>query len=503
MAYVVQLDDVSKVYGRAKVLDTVNITLQRGECLALLGENGAGKSTLAKIMGGVVGPSSGRVIVRGVPQTFRSPHDSLSMGLAVIPQELAGVPKLTVAENLVLGHWPTRGGFTSRGLIVSRAREALRKLDLTCDLHAIMDQLPLAERQLIEIAKVLSFNAEVIVLDEPTATLSAVEADKLLTILKGLKTEGRTLVYVSHRLDESFRLADRIAVLRNGRLVLTTPTRDTTPDDVIATMLGNVAHVFERSKGNAAVPSTDGPPIVEVRNWRVSGMPGLNNISFKIEAGEIVGVFGLVGSGAELIARGMAGLVPGLQGELNIEGVDQPLFHNPRQARLAGVSYVPAERKVDGLAISQTIKANLLMLSLDSLSSFGFMRGREEYEQAQRLAREYDVRCQSIGQAAGELSGGNQQKVLMASRLGVGPKILVLHEPTRGVDVGARAQIHQMLSDIANRGTAVLMVSSDSMEAVNVSDRLLVVRGGRIASELRGVNKTEDRAITLATRSVD
>ena len=485
---------LTKSYGPNRILTEVGFTLARGESVALIGENGAGKSTFAKIITGVIRPDSGTLAFDGVEVVFTAPRDALAAGLAFIPQELAYLPDLTVAENIVLGQWPNRSGWTTPAGIRARAQAVCDRYDIHFDLDAPMRHLKLAERQLVEIVKALMREARMIVLDEPTAALNDQESAALFGILRRLNGQGVGVLYISHRMDEVYRFSDRVDVLRNGRRVASVRPRETTPTQLIAHMLGQEKEDFARE-----ATARTGEAALQLRGWRSSGLPALDDVNLEVQAGEIVGLYGVRGSGADAIAEGLAGVNRGISGEIVIGGVTRGPFASPYEAKAAGLAYVPAERKRDGLVLGLPIRRNVTLMVLRSLSRFGFVDGAAERAISDDLVRRFDVRFRGADQPVERLSGGNQQKVLLASRIAAKPRYLVLHEPTRGVDVGARVEIHRLLAGVADGGCATLMVTSDVEEAVTVPDRLIVIRDGRIAGELSGNAMTQANAISLAT----
>ncbi len=497
-AALLETRDISKSYGSNWVLFHVNFQLDAGQSVAIIGENGAGKSTFAKILTGVIRPDTGRLLVGGKSLSFASPRDALQQGIAFIPQELAYVPHLSVAENILLGRWPTWLGFTTPGAVIARARAECAQFSIAIDVRRPMASLKLADRQIVEIVKALARRARLIVLDEPTASLSDQESRVLFEILGRLNRNGVGVIYISHRMDEVYRFSDRVDVFRNGERVASVPPSKTTPAQLIGYMLGG-EHEALGHASRAAQATT--PALAELRNWSRVGLPSLSDVSLSISEGEIVGLYGLRGSGTELIAEGLAGLQPEINGELVLGSYRGRAFASPVTARRAGIGYVPAERKRDGLVLPLSIEANLSLLILDQLSRFGTLRRRLERSRAVELTRRFDVRYRRLGQRIAQLSGGNQQKVLLASRVATSPRLLVLQEPTRGVDVGARVAIHKVLGTIAERGCGVLLVTSDLEEAVAVSDRLLVMREGRIVGELSGSTRTQANAIALAAGS--
>ena len=494
------LRDVGKRYGAVDVLRGVDLDIAAGECLGLVGENGAGKSTLLGIVSGKTPQTAGTMVVGGETRSFRSPREARAVGIEIIPQELAYVPHLSVAENLLLANWRTGRWWVTQPAMIREGAAALERLGLSIDVRRKMTELSLAERQLVEIAKALLGDAQLLILDEPTASLHARESEFLMGKLRELKASGVSLIYVSHHLDETFEISDEIAVLRNGALEDLSPIAATTIDRTVLLMLGTeTSSDADRSR---SAPLELGQPI-QLRGWNTSIQPALVDCDIDLRPGEVLGVFGLVGSGAESIARGLGGHERDIAGTVSIAGVSSRVPRSPRAAQALGVAYVPAERKTDGLALNQTIVENLTVMVLGQFSGFGsWLKRRRQLSDAETSVRSSDIRCQTVLQDVGELSGGNQQKILLTSRLAAAPSILVLHEPTRGVDIGARDQIHSQLSDFARNGGAVLLVTSDVQEAIDATDRLLVMRDGRVVDELAGPDKTKNTALSIAAGSL-
>lgn len=496
---VLSLRGIGKTYGTVSVLRDVDLDLHAGECVALAGENGAGKSTLSKIITGVTTSASGTLRIDGQVRAFRTPRDARTLGIALIPQELAYVPTLTVGENIMLTNWPDGRLFTSKSWMMRSSRQLLGDLGIGIDVRRPMISLSLAERQIVEIAKALAGSARVLVLDEPTAALPRREVDTLHARLEALKGVGVAMIYISHNLRDCFDISDRIAVLRNGSLVAASKTMQTTPQAVVDAMLG-AGYTEPIISGVVADPERESMLIVE--GWNAQHQPPIEDVSFQLGRGEVLGIYGLVGSGAESVAKGLAGHGRRVQGALTIRGRVHAPPRTPKQAHRLGIAYVPAERKADGIAAGHSIAEHLTLLNPSSSSWHGISRRREARRIARELIQIFDIRCQGPDQPIGLLSGGNQQRVLIASRLFARPKVLVLHEPTRGVDIGSRAKIHQYLVDYVrepSNESGVVLVSSDLEEAVNATDRLLVMRAGRIVAELSGVDKTEGNALKFAS----
>ena len=489
----VAIDAISKRYGTTLVLDGIDLAIERGRCVGLLGENGAGKSTLLGIVSGKTAATSGSMRVDGVPVDLRNPRDARALGIQLIPQELAYLPDLSVAENLILPNW--RGGWTVTQRGIRRAgREALERVGLDLDVRRTMNELSLAERQLVEIAKALLGEGRLLILDEPTASLHARETEFLLARLHELKAEGVAMVYVSHHLDETFEISDEIVVLRNGKVVAHEPTERITIAQAVSAMLGpqyQVAHSDRAATREAS-------PAIRLADWSTSAKPSLDGCTLDLHHGEVLGVFGLVGSGAETIARTLGGHQKGVAGSVVVGERTIPIPRTPRAAGRLGIAYVPAERKTEGLALNQSIADNITVMTVWRHSALGFLKRRAQLQDAEAIADGIEVKRASVRQEVGELSGGNQQKVVVASRLTARPRILVLHEPTRGVDIGTRGRIHRELAGFADDGNAVLLVTSDVQEAIDATDRLLVMRDGAVVAELTGSEKTKANALALA-----
>ena len=488
---------LTKRYGGQVALNAIDFSIAPGELVAVIGENGAGKSTFAKILSGAVRPDSGDLRVRSVPIELNAPRDALRHGISYIPQELAYLPNLTVAENLLVGRWPSRFGVTTRRRIHAEAHRVAARLGIELDIGAEIVQLRLAERQLVEIVKALARDVSVIVLDEPTASLTSDESDNLFHVLRGLAREGVGVIFISHRLDEVFDLADRIVVLRNGDVVASLEAARAVPQEVIAHMLGSAAQEYEdrgdRQRG-------DGNVALALRHWTRLGLPNILDFTLTLHRGEVLGLFGPRGCGADLIADGLAGRVSDFDGEIELAGQIRRIFRNTREARAAGLGYVPPERKREGLVMALPVQTNLTLHVLSAVARFGWINRVRERKLAEEWRDRLQIRLRSVRQPVESLSGGNQQKVLLGSRRLSKPRVLVLNEPTRGVDVGARAEIHRYLRDEADAGAAILWVTSDAEEAVLVSDRLLVMRDGAIVGELFGSAMTQGNALMLATK---
>jgi ABC-type sugar transport system ATPase subunit len=488
---------LSKSFGSAAVLRDVGFEVPTGACVAFIGENGAGKSTLAKCLVGAHQPDAGEIRLDGRPVVLATPADARRMGIGFLPQELANVPALSVAENIVLGSWPSRGGLTTQRGIRARARTVLDRLGVDLDLDAPMSTQTLGVRQLAEIAKALLQESRFLVLDEPTAALSQEDSDKLFEVVRRLTQDDVTIIFISHRMDEVHQFAETVHVMRNGHLVASVDPRATTKHELVTYMLGEEAQLDLHAEVEVHPART---PALTVSALREPGPPALDGLEFTIHEGEMLGIFGIRGSGSDAIAEIIGGKRRPAELRLTIRGIERPAFRNPHEATQCGIAYVPQERKRDGLVLGQSIKTNVSLTVPKAVSRFGLRRPAAERGLAQRYAGELDIRMRSINQAVGQLSGGNQQKTLLAARLATRPRVLVLHEPTRGVDVGARAQLLRELRRLAAEGLACLLVSSDVEEVTTACDRVLVIRDGVFVDELVGSAITQQRALTAATR---
>lgn len=487
-------EGVSKRYGTNQALHHTDFELAAGECVAIIGENGAGKSTFAKLLTGAERSDTGTLLVAGTEATLSSPREALSHGIALIPQELAYVPHLTVAENIMLNRLPKRAGLTSAGSIRTAAAHILHRVGLQVDINKTMASLNLADRQIVEIVKALGRQSRILILDEPTAALTADESAKLYSILRDLRRDGIAVIVISHHLDQISEHVDRIDVFRNGKRVFSASPRTTSNTVFIEQMLGEKSTGLTARRERTGV----GARVLEVADWNVEGRPGLSDVSFSLHAGEVVGVYGIRGGGSELVAEGLGGRRGDITGSVTVKDKNLRIFKSPREAMRAGIAYLPPDRKTEGLVLGMSVAGSISLLVLGKLSHNGFITARTEDSLAQRWATRFQLKASSLRQSVGELSGGNQQKILLASRLATEPAALVVHEPTRGVDIGARHEVHETLRGLADEGVAVLVVTSDVEEAVDVSDRLLIVRNGHLVAELRGEAISQEEAVRLA-----
>jgi ABC-type sugar transport system ATPase subunit len=487
----IAFESITKRFGGVTALDGVSFSIERGECHALMGENGAGKSTLGKILAGIHRPDAGQVRLDGQPLLLHSPRDAVRAGIGMVHQELAFCPDLTVAENLCLGQYPRRARwFTDRRAMQQRARQLLKEIGVEMDVTRPMRALTTGQEQLVQIAAAVATGARILVFDEPTSSLSEAESRHLFDRIAQLKARGVTMIYVSHRLPEVLQLCDRISVLRDGRYVGTLPRAEATQDKIVHMMIGrSLAEYFPHHLGAAP-----GPVKLRVRHLRSPGK--FEDISFDVRAGEIVGFAGLVGSGRSELARAIFGLDPHVTGAVEIEG--QPLRPgHVRAAMRLGLGLVPEDRKRQGLVLMMSCRRNFSLVILDRLRRWGLLNHRQEAAEASQLFSRLRVKTASLEAPVSSLSGGNQQKVVIAKWLARKPDVLIVDEPTRGVDVGAKAEIHALIDELAAQGAAVLLISSELPEVINLSTRILVMRGGRQVGELSREQATQETVMRL------
>ncbi len=481
---------ISKSFPGVRALADVDITLEAGEVLGIVGENGAGKSTLMKVLAGQYRADEGEMTLGGERFSPRRPRDALDAGIIVIHQELSLFPDRSIAENLYLGNLPQTAGFIHRRSMEEKAARLLARVGLKVPPQTLVRRLGIAQQQLVEIARALSRAAKVIVMDEPTATLTTAEQRTLFATVAELKAAGVGIVFISHHLEEVFEICDRVTVMRDGQVVETRATAAWTEPELIRAMVNRPIEAMFPPRA-----AEIGKPLLEVEGL---GSPGrFENVSFAVRSGEVVGIGGLIGAGRTEVLKAIYGALASV-GEVRIEG--RPArAGSPRQAIAAGIALVPEDRKAEGLVLAFSVGRNIAMSVLERMAAFGmFLRGRRMDALARRTIDAMRIRTPGVETTVGNLSGGNQQKVVFGRSLSTEPRVFLLDEPTRGIDVGAKVEIYRLIGELAERGAAILVVSSDMVELLGLCDRVLVMREGRLAGALDRPEFSQERVMALA-----
>lgn len=492
---ILELKNISKSFSGVEVLHQVSFALRPGEVHALLGENGAGKSTLVKVITGVHQPDSGEILLDGKPVHFNDTRETRQAGITAIYQELSLFPDLNVAENIFVGDQPvTVGGRIDWRKLYSKANELLTSLGVHLDLRQRARNLSIAQQQMVEIARAFSLNARILIMDEPTSSLTLNEVADLFRLVRRLRDQGTAIVFISHRLEELFEIADRVTVLRDGIYVNTKSMKEITRDDLIRMMVGRtITNLFPKQDVKA------GDVILKVENLTREG--AFWDINFELRKGEILGMAGLVGAGRTNVARALFGVEPATSGRIELDGQEAKITSS-QQAIQLGLAYVPEDRQLHGLIPAMNITSNISLPMLKEFASRGWLSNRLERKSTYDAACQMEVRAHNIWQLARELSGGNQQKVVLAKWLATKPRILILDEPTRGIDVGTKAAVHALMSKLASEGMAILMISSELPEVLGMSDRILVMHEGHMTAQFTRVEATQENIITAATQTV-
>jgi ABC-type sugar transport system ATPase subunit len=492
MEEILRTESVSKTFPGVKAVDSVSFSLMKGEILALVGENGAGKSTLSQILGGVYKPDEGRFFLDGEPADFPSPDRAIQHGISMVFQELSLVGNLSVAENLFANRQPTGpAGNIKWRMLYQQSRDFLRRFNLDLNPHQPVKRLSMGRQQILEILKAISTEPKVLILDEPTSALTAEETSYLFDNIRKLRAEGMSFIYITHKLSEVFQIADQVMVMRDGKYVGKRKASEVTETDLVSMMVGREIHDLYGASGK---PKQEEYFRVEQFCWDKV----FSDISFGLKRGEIVGLAGLIGAGRTQIGRAVVGLDPHDSGRLFLEDEEIQLS-DPQSAIKHGVAYLTEDRKGLGLFLSMSIRENLVAPSLPRFTSrAGFLDGRRIDRFANAAVKDNLIATTSINKKLANLSGGNQQKCLIAMWLGIDPKVIIFDEPTRGVDVGARAEIYQKLRDLAASGTGIIMISSDLPELIGMCDRILVVHHGRISGEVARKDFSEERIMALS-----
>ena len=489
-APVLEMRHIRKTFPGVVALDDVDFDLRRGEVHILLGENGAGKSTLMKILSGAYHKSAGQIVFDGEDVEIRNPKHAQSLGISTIYQEFNLIPHLSAGENIFLGREPRRFGLIDQRAIFQEATRTLNGLGLNLDPHKLIKELKVAEQQMIEVAKALSLDARILIMDEPTAALTEHEIKELFANIRSLRDKGVSIVYISHRMEELFEIGDRVTVLRDGRTVGTYYVRETSKAELIRLMVNReLTELFPKERAEL------GPEVLRVEELNTHA--GLKDISFSLRKGEVLGIAGLLGAGRTELARAIFGLDKIASGTISINGLPQRIG-SPRAAINSGIGFLTEDRKSQGLVLPLSVKENLCLASVDKFSRWGLMNAQEEQQAADRYVKDLRIKTPSLDQKVVYLSGGNQQKVVLSKWLCCKSEIFIFDEPTRGVDVGAKAEIYQLMNKLTASGVAIIMISSEMLEVLGMSDRILVMRGGRITGEFSAEEATSERILQCA-----
>jgi len=482
---------ISKSFGEIPVLFSIDFDVRPGEVHAIIGENGAGKSTLIKILSGIEQPTSGSIEYGGQTVILPANGAAEALGIVLIHQELNLAEDLTVADSIFLGRELKRHGFLRTGEMRRRATEVMATLHVDVDPDARIRSLPIADKQMVEIAKAISRDARVLIMDEPTAVLSVSETQTLFEQIRRLTARGVAVVFISHKLDEIMELADRVTVLRDGQLIATVGTEALTPDSIAQMMVGRELSNLYPPKHE---PDVDAPVVLRVRNLTA---PGISDISFDLRRGEILGFAGLIGSGRTAIAEAVVGLARRSDGTVELEG--RPVnFTRVAQSVDAGIAYMTKDRKGKGLLLNMGLRPNLTLLTLRKHLRLGFLDTASEERALERSVRRFDIRARDASVAVGRLSGGNQQKLMLGKTMESEPDIIIMDEPTRGIDVGTKQQIYHIIAALAAEGKSIILISSEMQEVIGLSHRVVVVRTGRLAGVLEGAEITEEEIMRYA-----
>lgn len=488
-----EMRGIVKTYPGVTALSGVDFSVMPGEVHALVGENGAGKSTLMKILAGADTKDTGRILINGSEVNILSPQEAMRLGVSIIYQEFNLVPYMNIAENIFLGREPMSAvpGVIDFAKMYADAEKIIEELGVKLDVRSPINSLAVAQQQMVEIAKATSRKSKIIAMDEPSATLTDHELENLFNLIRRLKAEGVSIIYISHRLEEIFEIADRVTVFRDGSMVATKPVSETDREGLIKMMVGR-----ELKDTIPKVCAELGNTALEVKDLTRAGV--LRNVSFKVRRGEVLGLAGLVGAGRTEVARAIFGADPIDKGEILIDG-KRVSIHSPQDAIKLGIGLVTEDRKALGLVLGMTVRENISLANLSWLSRIGFVSRKKDREAAEKYVGDLLIKTPSIEQTVQNLSGGNQQKVVLAKWLFTQSKVLIFDEPTRGIDVGAKTEIYQLMNKLAENGAAIIMISSELPEVLGMSDRILVMHEGAITGELTREEATQELIMHLAT----
>lgn len=493
--YVLEMKGIHKKFANVCALEGINLQLKKGEVHALLGENGAGKSTLIKVLGGIYKADEGQIIVNGEEASIPSVRAAQALGINIVHQEIVLVPHISVAENIFLGREPvTRTGLKDNKKMYEESEKLVQQLGLNIDVRQEVYYLTIAQQQLVEIVKAVSFNSKIIVMDEPTSSLAEREVDYLFEVIRKLKIQGVSIIYISHKLNELFTITDRITVIRDGKYVNTKETKKTSMDELIKMMVGRELTEYY-SRGSHSIGET----AFEVKNLSRRGV--FENVSFHIKKGEIVGFAGLVGAGRSEIMQAIFGVSAIDSGDIYLEG-KKVEFRNVQEAINQGVALIPENRKTEGLILKNTVGFNITLAVQDQYKKLVYVNAKKRDEIINKYIEAFSIKTSSAEQLANNLSGGNQQKIVLAKWLATNPKVLILDEPTRGVDVGAKSEIYTIIDQLASEGMAVILISSELTEVINMCDRIYVAAQGQVTGEIEQKDFNQEKIMYYATGGI-
>lgn len=490
---ILEIQDVSKSFSGVYALKGVRLTVKKGEVHALIGENGAGKSTLMKIILGMHQPNEGSMLFKGETYAPKNPMDALQAGVSMIHQEISLADNMTVAENIWVGREPTKGGFVDYAEMNRKAKALLSELNLDISPSCKVKKLKVAQQQMVEIARAISYDSDLIIMDEPTSALTEDEVKTLFSIIRNLKKKQVTVIIIMHKLNELFEISDSVTVLRDGEYVGCYPIEEMTEKKLVSLMVGReLNEMFPKQAASI------GGELLSVKHLTLKGV--FEDVSFTVRKGEILGVAGLMGAGRSEIMLSLFGAVPPDSGEIFIDG-KKAVIRSPRDAIRNGIAMVTEDRKLTGLSLCRSCKENMSIAHLKKISPHLFLNEKKERREIDRMIQALSIKLASVRQAVSSLSGGNQQKIVLARWLLTEPRILILDEPTRGIDVGAKAEIHRLISELTGTGMAVIMISSELPEILGMSDRILVVHNGRVSGELTREEASQERIMEFATNT--
>ena len=491
---ILEIKNLSKSFAKNRVLDGINLTLKKGSVLGLMGENGAGKSTMMKCLFGIYAKDEGQFIFDGKITNFKSPKEALENGVAMVHQELNQCLDRTVTDNLFLGRYPTRAGIIDEAKMLKDANKLFDSLNMNVNPSTIMRTMSVSQRQMVEIAKAVSYDAKVIVLDEPTSSLTEREVQKLFSIVNDLKKKGVSFVYISHKMDEIFEICDEVSVLRDGKLIMTKPTKETNMNELIAAMVGR-----SLDKRFPDVDNTPGEDYLEIDDLSTKYEPRLENVSFKVKKGEIFGLYGLVGAGRSELLESIFGIRTIASGSIRVNG-KKMRFKSSKDAMEHDFALVTEERKLNGMFGKDTIKFNTVITNLNSYKTNGMLNNILMEEAANRQIKQMKTKCVSCEELITALSGGNQQKVIIGKWMERQPDIFLLDEPTRGIDVGAKYEIYQLIIQMAKQGKTILVVSSEMPEILGITNRIAVMSNHRLAGIVNTNETNQEELLRLSAK---